>query len=205
MDAGTSTGRGPVPADDSPGYGTTRATTRQTPQQGPLNRGCGPLGPWESDRLKRFHQVGPSIEHAATPRLHRPTSHGHMARYFLSLKGFRCVGRRQVPHCRSARARPRCDRQSHWLRRSAPETNVVALSVSDRCSARVTREWIGNSGPTKNGSPRRGCHAQVATPGSYLLFASLMRGKCSRLFDHQTGWITLPTLAVESIEYREDL
>jgi hypothetical protein len=71
-----------VPVDEAPGYGTTRATTRQTPPQAPLNRGSGPSGRCESDRLKRFGRGGP-IEHAATPRHHRlahPSRTGHIFR-----------------------------------------------------------------------------------------------------------------------------
>jgi hypothetical protein len=62
---------GPVPVVEAPGYGTTRATTRQTPPQAPLNRGSGPPGRCESDGLKRFGRVEPSSEHTATPRPHR--------------------------------------------------------------------------------------------------------------------------------------
>lgn len=168
-----------MPADDAPGYGTTRATTRQTPPQAPLNRGSGPSGQCESDRLKRFGRVGPIEDTATRGLIDSPTIRGH-GQLFRGLRRIEVFGRGGSIGSRD---------QSMGLY----SEGVSGSNHVQPCSARSK-----NSAPSPVGACSTAVRSQLVTTKTdrqRRLFPlrerrrveSIVRCELSRPFRHQSG------------------
>jgi hypothetical protein len=150
-----------VPADEAPGYGTTRATTRQTPPQAPLNRGSGPSGRCESDGLKRFGRSGRSStpQHAASSTRHHSRTCGQLFRGVPRIEVFGRGGiDRTVATNRWACAAKASRAPTMFTR--APRVRELGTFLGRRL---IDRGAIGNSLRQKD-RPRRRFPSQGAMP-----------------------------------------